>query len=713
MAQTIEELVVKLSADNAELHAGLKKTQEELSALRATAAETGKSVKEATTLLKADVLLNFGKAALGAAEGLLSFVEAGAQAASHAKDLADSLGISVTQVSRLTGAAGQMGSSAEAMETGLRKLSLSMGEATEKGSPAALAFQKLGVNIRDSAGNIKPVSRVLLEVADGFKRLTSATDGNRISRELLGKGGQELIPTLKQGSEAIVEQGDELERLSLIMTDRIAVGADKFQDTLELLKSSTTTFAASIASDLAPGLVILAKRFLEVAGAADQLKGKSGFAEFADKQASDTVATWDGLLGKLKEIKQGLADFAEGAGTGNLSKLGKGLGGILSADGAKEFADSQKKAIEEIAQERETLDKEAEQRAKAIADKGTGIDLKKQFEEAKSAGERLSKFIDGLMAQISGLSSGAKEDEGSKIIGRLNVGDLGKDIDKAFAGNADRARGARAEIIHYVTALRDAQEVARKQLEEEKGRLEERKRLDDQQQKIDDSRASRVADIAKASQAAFDEARPAAARFAAVQSDVNEAVKLGGVTQEQATFLLKKSAREMGLSFGDMDLDAENAATGIKEAFGESLFAAFDKGADGMVQSFSAALGKMLQQAAVNNIVKALFGGADDKGLGGLFGSFFKGAKTALFGGGKASGGPVMQGRQYLVGENGPEMFTPDLTGNITPAPETAAMVNGQSAGPGQLQVVLTDRALDRTMRDWLEDALADAMAGR
>ena len=38
-----------------------------------------------------------------------------------------------------------------------------------------------------------------------------------------------------------------------------------------------------------------------------------------------------------------------------------------------------------------------------------------------------------------------------------------------------------------------------------------------------------------------------------------------------------------------------------------------------------------------------------------------------VFGGGRAVGGPVMAGTSYLVGERGPEIFTPSSTGNITP----------------------------------------------
>jgi hypothetical protein len=40
---------------------------------------------------------------------------------------------------------------------------------------------------------------------------------------------------------------------------------------------------------------------------------------------------------------------------------------------------------------------------------------------------------------------------------------------------------------------------------------------------------------------------------------------------------------------------------------------------------------------------------------------------AGVFGGGRASGGPVSAGTTYLVGENGPELFTSSTSGNIIP----------------------------------------------
>ena len=43
------------------------------------------------------------------------------------------------------------------------------------------------------------------------------------------------------------------------------------------------------------------------------------------------------------------------------------------------------------------------------------------------------------------------------------------------------------------------------------------------------------------------------------------------------------------------------------------------------------------------------------------------GQAFSSYGGGKAVGGPVSAGTTYLVGERGPELFTPNSGGTITP----------------------------------------------
>ena len=56
-----------------------------------------------------------------------------------------------------------------------------------------------------------------------------------------------------------------------------------------------------------------------------------------------------------------------------------------------------------------------------------------------------------------------------------------------------------------------------------------------------------------------------------------------------------------------------------------------------------------------------------------------------IFRGAKAEGGPVKGGASYLVGERGPEMFTPGVSGMITPnhalGGSTNVVVNVDASG--------------------------------
>jgi hypothetical protein len=55
-------------------------------------------------------------------------------------------------------------------------------------------------------------------------------------------------------------------------------------------------------------------------------------------------------------------------------------------------------------------------------------------------------------------------------------------------------------------------------------------------------------------------------------------------------------------------------------------------------------------------------------GLAAQFAGLLSSTQSANFGGTRADGGPVNAGRSYLVGERGPEMYTPAAGGNIIPA---------------------------------------------
>lgn len=102
----------------------------------------------------------------------------------------------------------------------------------------------------------------------------------------------------------------------------------------------------------------------------------------------------------------------------------------------------------------------------------------------------------------------------------------------------------------------------------------------------------------------------------------------------------------------------------IKTGFVEGINAAI-KGTESLRNVLSRMFEDLSQKLLDIGLNFLLFGSpfGQASGGGGLLGGLFGG----LFGGFRASGGPVSKGRAYVVGENGPELFTPSSSGTITP----------------------------------------------
>ena len=100
------------------------------------------------------------------------------------------------------------------------------------------------------------------------------------------------------------------------------------------------------------------------------------------------------------------------------------------------------------------------------------------------------------------------------------------------------------------------------------------------------------------------------------------------------------------------------------------------KGAINGTQTFGEAMSNVLnniKNKLLDRALSGLFDGIGDAVFGGKSGGGFL---SKIFGGGKAQGGPVTGGKSYLVGEKGPEIFSPRGSGNIIPNNQVGGITN-------------------------------------
>jgi hypothetical protein len=92
-------------------------------------------------------------------------------------------------------------------------------------------------------------------------------------------------------------------------------------------------------------------------------------------------------------------------------------------------------------------------------------------------------------------------------------------------------------------------------------------------------------------------------------------------------------------------------------------------------------------------------------GGGGFFGSILNG----LIGGARATGGPVTAGSSYLVGEEGPEWFTPGSSGHITPNGGGGGTVNNyyDARGADVAAIQRLEQLIDKSKYDAVSMSVA------
>lgn len=167
-------------------------------------------------------------------------------------------------------------------------------------------------------------------------------------------------------------------------------------------------------------------------------------------------------------------------------------------------------------------------------------------------------------------------------------------------------------------------------------------------------------------------------------------------------------ARDVASMRGELDGGLVAGAGRAGRAIEGALSRAITRGKFGFEDLKKVALTALGEMAAAS--LKSLLAppGAGGGGatLAGLAGQLIAGLSGAP---GRATGGPVSQGRGYLVGERGPEYFVPDSAGRIV-APGAAARSDVRvairiDAGPGDRAQALSrsSRQVARAVRSALE----------
>lgn len=464
---TIGALRVELGLNTAQFDKGLKDAGGKLGQFGKLAAGAGVAV---------------GVAMAGAAVALGAATRQALNTADEMVKTASKVGVAVDELSRLKHAADLSGVSMDGLSTALRKLSQNMMQTAEGGSSeAARAFQRLGISVTDSSGQLRDASAVLNDVAGRFAEMPDGVAKTATAVALFGRSGTDLIPMLNGGTESLAAMKAEADALGIVIDENTARAAEQFNDNLTRLGKVQEGIATQLAGRLAPGL----------AKVSDVLVGVAKDTKFMDKVGVVLDATLRGLVtsaialaasfklvgqtfqvigeaiykaftgdlvGAWAALREGAAEGVAGVQTavGQIKTLWSGLGDSAGAAAARvqeEAYDRLEEGAEDMAS---NVSDAADEAAKALEELGRGLDRVR--DRVLGPEERRAKqiradvqtvqqaFAQGLIDAAEMHALIEKMGGGLKLVTLPIVGDLERLADPVLTSGLDRLRDKADEM---------------------------------------------------------------------------------------------------------------------------------------------------------------------------------------------------------------------------------------------------------------------------
>lgn len=406
--------------------------------------------------------LNFsGIGGAASVTGLVAIAKAAANTADEFGKMSQRTGVAVEELSRLAYAASLNDASLGDLETGLRKLSQNMESAASGTGAAADAFGRIGVSVRDAAGELRKPDAVLKDIADRFAGLSDGAEKTNLALQLFGKSGTSLIPLLNNGADGLKAMADEADRFGKTITSATADRAAEFNDNLTRLQALAQGAGQQIGLALVPALNDLAVTFLQSLEAERALTGSSGLEEFADngvRAIGFVVDAMDGLARVVKVAGTAIGGVAAATAalvSGDMQgaryimrELGKDIDAILLKPqfSGRLKAQMEARDAQKTVDERRRLEKELTATIMREADLRAQANKKASAEELQSA-EKLKSALQSAWQQSVEGARKAREEAAALMQQAADARQAGADRgqDRRMRGMSDEDRSDYAE----------------------------------------------------------------------------------------------------------------------------------------------------------------------------------------------------------------------------------------------------------------------------
>ena len=597
------------------------------------------------------------KAVAAAAVIIVGAIKKAVDYAGELSDLSESIGMNVESFQAFAAATAQSGVSTEDFRNGMVKLA----QAVADNDPA---FAAMGISLRDANGNLKSTEEVLLAVSDKFRRYQDGIGETALATDIFGKSGAKLIPVLNQGGSKLQEFAESAKDAGLVLSEDAVKAVDDLGDRLGALKTQVLVLAGNFTFGLIKALEGVGKAFSISLGKAESWQ-KAGE-----------------VLGAF--IKNLIAGFVAVAGAAEYSA--KKIGGYaiaLTQFFAGNFSEASKIIEETNANATSAIQKAMEKTRVILSGSTASIvsDQEAALAESKRIADEAAAAADTEIAPNTKRFTDSQKEAAGKA---KELAGIIKQVDEAYRSLAftqdeiiiqnARLAGASDEVIADLEQKMLATTLLRNQQEMEKETNEKINETMKEQKALVASLPDMYYEVASASEKYAIDLKKIL--------DMEQALIVAGAEYARIQEWKAAALDDLTKKYSPAAKAAADLAQVIASSFEDAIISG---------RSLSDVL-KALADDILRIILRATITAPLQKGLtdalsgvgGSIFSSFlgflgFGGAagvsapasssvpwvSPSNISGARAAGGPVSAGRNYLVGEQGPEIFMPFNSGQI------------------------------------------------
>lgn len=241
----------------------------------------------------------FGAALLGSAvvQGVRAFAKGVQEAGDEINDTSTRLGIATDELQAFRYAAKLAADQGPAqLDASLQRLGLSIEAAGQGAKKQKKALKDLGVVGLDADKNMRPFGELLPELADGFAKMSTASERNAAAVALFGKQGVKLGVLLGEGREGLAKYREEFDKLGGGFGPDAVKAAAEYGDALDRMDAAAVSLRAVLGTALLPAMQWLTEKATTAVGAFTKFNKASSLLGTSLKALGGALLVFTGRL---------------------------------------------------------------------------------------------------------------------------------------------------------------------------------------------------------------------------------------------------------------------------------------------------------------------------------------------------------------------------------------------------------------------------------